>query len=140
MSESEKMTNHTRLILCMGDKSCCAHNRQSCNCLESALQNDGRYAFVMSLSSHFSIQIQNNCVIMNVDTNQHSAFIHSNCVSLSLCSPQRLYISRLNGDSLIVSHETLNPENMNLCTHIPISLYYVLRFMNVFVCVFCINN
>lgn len=25
----------------------------------------------MSLSSHFSIQIQNNCVIMNVDTNQH---------------------------------------------------------------------
>lgn len=33
MSESEKMTNHTRLIRCMGDKSCCAHNRQSCNCL-----------------------------------------------------------------------------------------------------------
>lgn len=38
------------------------------------LTNCGRYAFVMSLSSHFSIQIQNNCVIMNVDTNQHNAF------------------------------------------------------------------
>ena len=109
-----------------------------------ATYKSGRYAFVMSLSSHFSIQIQNNCVIMNVDTNQHTQHFHS------LAAPHpsvSAFDSRLNGcDSLIGPlYETFNPENMNLCTHIQISSYYVpfhgyVCVMCVCVYVFCINN
>lgn len=74
MSESEKMTNHTHGILSMDDKSFCVLTSSSLSlagAIVLSAPHIGRQAFVMSLSSHFSIQIQNNCVIMNVDTNQH---------------------------------------------------------------------
>lgn len=100
-----------------------------CVCARARYKS-GRYAFVMSLSSHFSIQIQNNCVIMNVDTNQHTHTHHCHSLRVShgsaqLSSPSASLIP--NGcDSLIGRFcEMFNPENMNLCTHIQISSYYV---------------
>lgn len=89
MSESEKMTHHT--LLSASQQPAIRHvmfiaetvvqpvpyththtQPLSPHLFVCARSESGRYAFVMSLSSHFSIQIQNNCVIMNVDTNQHT--------------------------------------------------------------------
>lgn len=117
MSESEKMTNHTqtREGSVWIDKSCYAHNRHivQLSCRWS------RYAFVMSLSSHFSIQIQNNCVIMNVDTNQpHLSHSHlpstwDDSLIVFICS---FHIKCMN---------CFESWDMNLCTHIQMLRHYV---------------
>lgn len=110
----------------------------SYNCLV-LLWHDGRYAFVMSLSSHFSTQIQNNCVIMNVDTNQHRAHLkcwfvlsHLFACSASLSPAPHSFSNSLVCKifhALILRHEFMHA----LC-----GTSYI--WICVCLCVFCINN